>query len=178
MTPMNTGYGKLAFGAMLTAIAVALVYISAVAPTARVAVVAVAGISCAVALIETGMSGALMVYAASSILALLIVPARDSALGFAFFFGLYPIVKSLCERIRSRVLEWGAKIVFFYIALTLMFWLAGTLFMSEPLADWLYAVLYAGGGVVFVLYDIALTRVITIYVRRVSKRLGGKGKRG
>lgn len=178
MTGMDTRTRKLVFGAALAAIAVAILYISSVAPGGRLAMIAVAGLACAVALVETGAAGAVLVYAASAILSLLILPAKSSAIAFAVFFGIYPIIKSCAERLTNRAVEWTVKVVVFYIGLILMVWLAKGLFWEGEIASWIYALIAVLGGVVFVLYDIAMTRVITLYVRRVSKRLGGRGKRG
>ena len=92
---------------------------------------------------------------------------------YLVFLGLYPVVKSRLEQLKSRPAEWAGKLVFFNAALTLLWFAFRELFLPA-LPEWMSGqvwVLYRAGNVIFILYDIALSRLIG----GLSARLRPKG---
>ena len=109
-----------------------------------------------------GRGAGLLCWAAASILGLLLLPDKGVALMYLVFLGLYPVVKSRLEQLKSRTAEWAGKLVCFNAALTLL-WLAFRELFLPALQEWMSAqvwVLYLAGNVIFILYDIALSRLI------------------
>ncbi len=101
-------------------------------------------------------------YGAVSILSLLLGPDKEAAAVFAFL-GWYPIVKPCLER---WPLSWLWKIVFFNIALAVMYWLLLNVFGLEQIVQSYtgigiagYAALLVLGNVTFVLLDLALNNI-------------------
>ena len=93
---------------------------------------------------------------------------------YAVFFGPYPVVKALAEP-RKRWTEWIIKLLFFNAALTVaIFALKMTVFdlFNIKFGVPLY---YLGGNVVFVIFDIAVSRALTVYMSRIHTKIG-KGK--
>lgn len=144
-------------------------------PFATYALPALASVFLMPVVIECGPRWATAVYVAEALLALLITPDVEAKLLFVAFFGYYPVIKSLTERMKSRTLEWVCKLVVFnsavvaaYMLLSVVgfsldaFRIAGVAF---PLWGFLLAFLLAG-NVVFLLYDIALTRLLPLYFGR------------
>ena len=89
-----------------------------------------------------------------------VVPSGQ--LGVTAVGGLYPVVKSRLEQLKSRTAEWAGKLVYFNAALTLLWFAFRELFLPA-LPEWMSAqawVLYLAGNVIFILYDIALSRLI------------------
>ena len=89
------------------------------------------------------------------------------------FFGLYPVVKSRLEQLKSRPAEWAGKLVFFNAALSLL-WFAFQGLLLPNLPEWLTGqvwMLYGAGNLIFILYDVALSRLIG----GLSARLRFKG---
>lgn len=163
---------KLTFTAMITALAVVLLYLSSIMPTMRLAFVALAGIIMSAVVIECGIANAFAGFAASVVISFLIVPDKGNVLMFTSFFGHYPIVKCLIERIRKLIPEWIMKISVFNISVIAMFILMKTLF-AEFIPDnfpmlW---VLILVGSAAFVVYDMGLTKLITYYMQRLRKYL-------
>ena len=126
--------------------------------------------------IELGRKWAVGVYAASAILAVLLIPSKEAAILYVVFFGYYPILKAVLEqRVRSRVLEWVIKILLFVVIMTVSYYLM-IRFMGiefEEIGKYGRAavpILLAFGAVAFVGYDFCLTLFVSTYLRRWQKR--------
>lgn len=139
-------------------------------PIATYTMPALAGMVLIVVVIENGYSTAAMVYAAVSFLSLFICPDKEAAVLFVGFFGYYPILKGKLEKIRSRALEYAAKFLVFniaviasYLVIIYLFGLQGVLEDVGPLGQYSVLALLALGNVVFWIYDVALSRIITAY---------------
>ena len=105
-----------------------------------------------------------------SILSLVLLPQKSPAVIFLLFLGYYPILKAYYERLKT-VLSWVLKLVNFNVALTLLLVISALFAPIEGMGLWLYIATYALGNVTFVMYDIALTRVISTYLRKLRDRL-------
>ncbi len=163
---------KLAVTAMLLAVAVAALFAAAAAPTGRVGFTAAAGLAVAGCVIEGGMGWGVGCWIGGSLLGLLLLPDKSAALLFAVFFGVYPLVKSLVERLKSRGLEWCLKFLFFNGILTLCWLLWKWGFLTEDMLDkWALWLVYLAGNIVFFVYDLGFSKLIMFYCMRVrSKR--------
>ncbi len=162
---------KVAYPAILSALALVLVYISAVAPTGNWGVVALAGLLPAAAVVSVGLKAGFLCWAAVVILAFLLVPDKFSVLLFGALFGLYPMVKSLVERLRKRPLEYLLKLAFFNAAFTVICLIAFTAVTASlpPMLGGSVWVLYSVANVVFLLYDYGFSRLIAVYIARVQR---------
>ena len=144
-------------------------------PFATYALPALASVFLMPVVIECGPRWATALYTAEALLALLLTPDIEAKLLFVVFFGYYPIIKSLSERTLVRSLEWVAKLLVFNgaviaaYALLFALGLSPDIFRIEgislPLWGFLLIFLLAG-NVVFVLYDVALTRLLPLYFSR------------
>ena len=146
----ETGASRVALVGVLAALSLIALYLSAVSPTARMGIVAIAGLFPAGAVVSAGLKAGFFCYGAAGLLGLLLVPDKANALLYLLFFGLWPMLKSLLERIPVRPLEWLCKLVFFNVVLTFCwFVLRDALLAGLPAVVEQLWVLYAGGNVVF-----------------------------
>lgn len=83
------------------------------------------------ALEEYGPRAALCQYAATAILALLLVPEPELSLFYALALGPYPVLRARLERLRPAALRWAAKFAFFNAAVALVYALL-LLVLSPP----------------------------------------------
>lgn len=162
---------KVAYPAILGALALVLVYLGSIAPTGSWGIVAAAGLLPGLAVISVGLKAGLLCWAGVSLLAFLLVPDKFCVLLFGALFGLYPVVKSLVEGLRRKPLEYLLKLAFFNAAFTLVYLtMAGAVAASLPEAlggsAW---VLYGAANVVFLLYDYGFSRLIGLYIARVQR---------
>lgn len=162
---------RVAYPAILGALAVILVYAASAAPTGRWGVVALAGLLPAAAVISVGLRAGFLCWAGASVLALLLVPDKFCAVLFTVLFGLYPMVKSMAERPRKRLLEYGVKLAFFNAVFTLLYLtMMGAMLATLPaaLGDSLWA-LYPAANIVFLAYDYGFSKLIAVYLSRMQR---------
>ena len=157
---------------MTAALATVILYLGSFIEILDISVAVLASLFSAVILIEYGKGAPWSVYGTTSLISMLILPNKFPALMYVIFFGYYPIIKANVERIRSKTLSWLIKVCIF-IAATVLLLLSLKLFTAE--LDVPYGNLYMIAFVVLtaatlVLYDIALTRVISYYVFRLRHR--------
>ena len=164
---------QVALGGVLAAGSLAVLWLACVVPSGQLGVTAVAGLFPVGAVLAAGRGAGLLCWAAASILGLLLLPDKGVALMYLVFLGLYPVVKSRLEQLKSRPAEWAGKLVFFNAALSLL-WFAFQGLLLPNLPEWLTGqvwMLYGAGNLIFILYDVALSRLIG----GLSARLRFKG---
>ena len=167
---MKKQTGRLAFGGVMAALSLVILLLSGVLPTAEIALPALAGFVLIPVVVELGKKAALTVYAAVSLLALLLVPSWEPKLLYLAFFGYYPILKAVLEGRLPRWVEWVCKLAVFNIAAVAAYWVL-LRFLGLPAdsftingTDLKWVFLLVGNGV-FLLFDIGLTRSISAYLR-------------
>lgn len=165
---------RLAICAILSALGVVILYLGALVEVLDVSAAAIASLFCVLAVIEMGGAWPWLIYFVVSILSLVLLPVKSSAVLFVLLLGYYPILKAYFERLRLLV-SWVLKLVTCNVALAAILLLSRILVSETVSLDpWYYVGLYALGNAVFVLYDLALTRLISTYLRRLRGRLGIK----
>lgn len=161
-----------ALSAMLTALSLALLYMAALMPSGRMGLTAAAGFFPAAAVVSCGLPAGFLCYGGTAILALLLLTDKGLALLYLLFFGLYPVLKGVIERIRRLPLELLLKLLFFNGVFSLVLLGFSALFFSlvawEGLPLW---GLYLAGNGVFLLYDFGFSKVISFYRQRVDRVL-------
>jgi len=163
---------SLALSALFAALTVIVLYIPSIWPTGLFGLVAVSSMFGAAAVIETGIASGLSVYAVSSALGMLLLPNKAAPILFIFFFGYYPVVKSLAERIKRKILQWVVKLLVFNAAMIVLWLLFKELVFSYEYQPPLI-VLFPGAVAVFILFDYGYSKVIRFYTDRVSMHIGG-----
>lgn len=163
---------QLTFSAILTALSVVLLFIAGVMPTGRLALVALASLLPAAAVLHCGLGWGAAVYVLSSILALLLLPAKGSAVLYCLLLGHYGVLKSLIERIGKLPLEWVCKIVLYGALLSLLYFAFQWLL---TLPDWkfLFPTYLVGGIIGYAIFDWLYTRLIAFYQMRIQPKLNG-----
>ena len=139
------------------------------------AVPAIAGALLVIIYLEFSAKNAFTVYLAVSVLSFLICE-KEAALCYALFFGYYPILKAYIERIHNKSVQWITKILLFTVSFTIVTVLA-ILFLGIPVSEinmgfgvWGIIAFALAVEVMFVLYDIAMTRIITLYIVRYREK--------
>ncbi len=171
---------KITLSAVFAALSAVIMLVSYF-PYLTYAVPAVAGLFIMVVVIEIDCKWAFLSYIAASVLTFLFAEL-ESKLMFIGFFGFYPIVKCLIERINKSVLEWIIKFFVFNLCVITIYKLISKLFMI-PIDDFEVFVKYGEiillviANVVFLVYDIAVSRMSAFYIMRFSCRISRIFKR-
>ena len=174
---------RMALCGMMVALASVIMMMGGMIPLATFCCPVLASLALVPVLMEGGKKWALMAYAATAALALMLSPDKESALLFAFM-GYYPAAKPALDRIRSKLLRSLAKLGVFNVSVgAMMLTIAFVLRMDAIMAE--YAAMGMIGIIVFVilanitmlLYDRMLLIFAVVYVKKFRPTLmGGKGK--
>lgn len=166
---------KLTFCAVIAALAVVFMLLSYF-PYLTYAIPALSGLFVMITVIEIGAKWAVLSYATAAAV-LLISPADiESKTLFICFFGFYPILKAVVEKIRKPAIEWIIKFVIFNAVIVLLYFIF-TKFIGFSLEE--FAFLGKYGAVIFLallnltfgVYDIAISRVSTFYMFRLHSKI-------
>ena len=160
-----------AFGGVLTGLSLLLILLTRVIPFTEMALPAVAGALLIAAVIELGAKWSVVIYAAVGLFSLIFTFDNGAAFYYIVFFGLYSIVKNYIEHIRSKLLQWVVKIVFFNLcAAALYFIIAAVSGLPAFVTRYGLMIALALSNAVFIVYDIALSRLIVTYITRLRSK--------
>ena len=176
---------RVAVSGMMVALGVIILYVGSLIEVLDISMAAIASLICIIAVIEYGRVYALMIYAATALAAMLLLPEKFTPSLYALLIGYYPIIKELIERIGRKsgkralfaVVRWAVKLAFFAAALLAVTLVAIYVLILPEYAEWLEVVVFLLAGATFVLYDIALTRMISTYIFRIRRRFRLPGSR-
>ena len=165
----------LTVSAMLSALGVVCLMLGSFIEVLDLTTAVMASILCIYAVIEMGGPypwGIWIVTSLISVLFLPMIPTKTPAIFYALFAGFYPILKEKLEKLR-RPISFVLKLVVFHVSLGAIL-LILKLFLPAQLQfegmEWLPILLYAACLIVFWIYDLALTRLITFYLLRLRGR--------
>ena len=161
---------KLTVCAMLSALGVVLLWLGSVIEVMDISMAVAASLFCVFAVIEYGGGAPWLVFSVTGILSLVLLPQKTPAVMYVLFFGYYPIIKEKLERL-PRVLAWVWKEVIFNAALILMLALSRwLLFGAQARMLFLYVAVCVLAEIAFPIYDVALTRLISLYIYKLRSR--------
>ncbi len=165
---------KITLSALLSALAV-VVMLCAYFPYLTYAIPAFAGLFIMISLLEIGNKWALLSYITSSALTILLCE-KEAMLMYVFIFGYYPILKAFIERIKKPILEWLIKMLFFNLVIISVYLFIAGLFgidLSKEIAIGKYMeyIILAMGNIVFVVYDITVSRMASFYIYLIRPKI-------
>jgi hypothetical protein len=167
---MQKKSGQVALGGIATGMCIALMFATGMIPFSYYALPALAGLVLIAVREENGLSTALIVFAAVSLLSVFVVPIKEAALLFIAFFGYYPILQETFAKIRPKALSWVVRLVIFNAAVVAAYWVIVNVFgiteILEEFGDfgkYSVLVLLAFANVFFVIYDGAVKNITLSY---------------
>ncbi|MBQ2767343.1 MAG: hypothetical protein IJF49_04605 [Clostridia bacterium] len=160
---------RMTTGAAFVALGVILLWLGAVVEVLDLSLAAIASVLTVMGVIEFGSAFPWLVWGATSLLSLLILPAKFPALLYFLFMGLYPMLKAIFER-QHYIIAWILKLSAFNTALLLLIVLCTYVFALPDTGLAFEAVVFALANGAFVLYDIALSRLILLYLFKLRPR--------
>ncbi len=167
---------RVALCAVICALSVAFMFLTGLIPIGTYALPCVAGMLLAVIVIEWGYGASVSVYVCVSVLSFLLAADKEAALYYCAFFGIYPILKGLIEKIKIPMLRLVLKLICFNLCIISAFFVSIHV-LSVPKESfelfgvyipWLFLLL---GNFIFIVYDYAFSRLIVSYVSKWRKLL-------
>jgi len=160
---------EITLSGILTGLTIVILYLNLLLPISTISILTLASLLVPIALIRGSMKSAILVYVSSSIIGLFILPLNIIIL-YILFFGIYGIVKFYIEKINKLPLEIFIKIIFFNIILFLSFFVFKT-FIPIEITKLPIGIFLIIAEIVFLLYDYALTLLISFYLQRIHPKL-------
>lgn len=160
--------GSVALCGILCAAAMVIMLLGSLISALDLSAAVAAGLTVAVAVIECGMGWAAGLYTATSVLSLVLLPAKTPGLFYAIIGGIYPIIKAYIERIKNTAVQWAVKLVGFNVFFTVLIWVGRSVLFPIFAFKWY---VYLLGNAAFVLYDIAFSRMAMLYVKKIRRRI-------
>lgn len=172
---------KITFSAIMSALAV-VIMLTSYFPYLTYAIPAIAGLCVMVVLIETDYKWAVFTYISSAVLVFMFAEMESKFL-YLFLFGYYPILKSLIEKINKQIFEWILKIIIFNISILLVYGVFSKLFALSlddfgALRQYGVAILLVLSNIVFIVYDIAVSRISMVYINMLHPKINRLFKKG
>ena len=156
---------------MFTAFGLIFLYLSAILPTGRIALLFLSSIFVAGLLVEDQPGLAILSFIMVGGLGLLLVPNLLMVLPYVLLFGHYGIGKYYFEKIRDKVVSFVLKLLYFNVGLVAIYFLAGEIFFGQLLKTvplWLLVVL---AQIAFVIFDFLYSRVVLLYEHTIRPKL-------
>ncbi len=162
---------KITMGGIYLALTLIFLWGAGFVPGIELTLFACSSFFTAFMLLEAGVGGSVLIFAAASLLGFILLPNKLAMVPYVFFFGYYGILKFYIEKLRTAKTQVVVKLLFFAGILTVSL----TLFMkvlasSVTLPDYPAGVLISGGTVMLFLYDYIYTYVINFYAGRIRPK--------
>lgn len=106
---------KIGFAGLAAALGILLLSLSAMLPTGKMAFFFLSALPVMLTVTVSGIRYAFLCYAATALIGWFFFPSYPTVLAYALFFGYYPLLKLLIERLRSLPMEWVIKAVLFLL---------------------------------------------------------------
>ena len=158
---------KIALGGICLALTIIFLFGGTIVPGIDMTLFMLASLFTAVMILETGVGGGILLYAAALLLGLLLLPNKLAILPYAAFFGWWGILKFYIEKIRTPWAQIALKCAVFAAVLCVgLLGLRELLARSIQIPDYPAALLIIAGILFLLLYDFVFTFLINWYMRR------------
>ncbi|MCL2096119.1 MAG: hypothetical protein FWH10_04360 [Oscillospiraceae bacterium] len=175
---------KIAASALLSALGAVILAAGSFIRIPDIFAAALAGFAVVTAVIELRGYYPVLIYFTISLFSLLVLPDKYPVLIFIFFGGVYPMFKASAERFHGFI-SWSVKFSMFNIFLAFLIvslgFLSDTGFLPPADGDNLYKflgnfkiIVFAVANSAFLLYDIAMSVIINLYIVKIRGLLGLK----
>ena len=161
---------RLALSAMLCALGVVILYLGALVEVLDLSLAAVASLITVFAVIELGGWWHWLIFGVTGTLALLVLPQKFGAAVYVLFAGWFPIAKRWAERRLPKGLAFAVKLAAFNLSLLAAYGVTRA-FGVPVMLDTAVYVAVGFLELTYLLYDLVLTRMITLYVYRWREKL-------
>lgn len=157
---------KIALLGILLALNQILLIFSSIFPTNKLFFLGIASLPISIVIIEKGVKNGALFYAASSLLAVILVPNKLYLIPYILFFGVYGLLKYLIEKDRSLIVEYILKIIIFNILFFIGYLIAKNLIFIN-----FNHLIILGAQLVFLVYDYAYGLFINYYYKEIRRRI-------
>ena len=162
---------QLALGGICLALTLIFMFAGSIVPGIELTLFAISSLFVAVMILESGVSGAVLLYLAACILGFILIHNKVAVVPYIFLFGYYGILKYFIEKLSTAVGQIITKVVFFAAVMCIGFLGFKELLLGAvELPDYPVAILIIAGIVFMMLYDYIYTLIINLYVTKIQRK--------
>ena len=166
---------QVAMGGLISALSIVIMFLTGLIPFGEYAFPAFAGLVLISIVVDVNFKTAMVVYVAVSILGLFVVPVKESAILFLFFFGFYPSIYLQLNRIKSKPLKVIVKFLIFNVCVITAYLIFINLFSSPEefmeFGRYTAYIMLALGNIFFVIYDLAVKSSYFLYIYKIRPKV-------
>ena len=168
---------------MCIALSSAVMLASAIVPATIYALPGAASLLILFMMAECNKKWAMGVYFGTAVVTAIIVPEKEAVAMYIGVLGYYPVLKTVFDKIKPKVLRIIVKALFFLGVVTAVYLIIIKVFgisaeMLEDTQKFYIPVLYVLGLAAFLMYDYALSVFELAYYRKWQKQVRKIFKRG
>lgn len=166
---------KIALGGIVSALCIISMFLTGIFPILSILLPMISGVFMMIIVSEINISWAFLTYIAVSLLSIIVTFDKEAVLLFIMFFGNYPIIRFIIDRIPYKILKWILKFLIFNVSVLTFFYLTTyllgiTAFLEEIQSIGKYGtpIMLIIVNFMFLLYDYNLDIFCQIYTKRLK----------
>ena len=169
---------KVSLGGIISALSLFFMFLTGFMPLLVYLVPALCGAMLLIVYVEINAKWAFFTYVSVAALCLFITPDKEAGLLYIMLLGYYPLIKMLIEKIDNIIFKWILKLVIYNVMIVLYYHIIIRIVASSDLTDEIGewgrngALIFLGlTNVIFIVYDIAVSRLKDLYVKWFRKKI-------
>lgn len=163
-----------ALSGMLAALTVLFLFFGSVVQILAYVAPFISGLIMIILINNVNKRSAWTVFAVSSLVAVFLLPDKECALNYVFFFGWYPMVKDSFDKIKIKILRIVAKFAVYNVAVVFSqlacIYVFGIPF-DNVLGVWGIVILLLLANLIFALYDMLFVLLSFIYMKKYYSKV-------
>ena len=162
----------LAYSALGSSLDVVFLYIASIIPNGKLTAVCASSICVVLIACLFGWKWGSVCFIAASLLSLIILPTKATAILYASFFGYYPLFFLLTERMKNKLLRYALRLLLFNTVMIALYYLIRWVYQgSWGMLEGYPILMLLMANVGFLIYDYALQQGMLYFMRNIVRRI-------
>lgn|GEM_PF-1390215 len=151
---------KISYAGMMIATSIIFLVFASILPRANSIFYILSSVCIMTIIWLFGIKEGFFVYIACSLLGIFLIPNKLVSMVYIFIFGLYPIIKALCEKGFPIYVEFFLKLLYYNLALIILYFMLKLIIKEIPHFKFGLILTLVSSEVIFILYDYLLTLIL------------------
>ena len=165
-----------AFAGVLTAMSVVLLFVGVIVSPLSYVLPIATGLLMILLIESVSVKSALLTYFSTSFLSFILFGGKETVLFYVFFFGYYPILRLSFSKIKLKFLRLILKLLIFNGAMAgvqlVLIYVFGIPF-DNMFGKMGIALFFVALNLIFILYDFTFDMLVTIYDKKLKRKITG-----